>query len=102
MAKTDWKQAEGKVVKVDSMSTRGRLQLTVAFTYRVGDELHEGEFYTFDTIHEGGSLAVRYDPSNPKRNDLNTRQRRINRIAFAVAVPIAVAALWLLWLSVLQ
>lgn len=102
MAKTDWKQTEGKVVKVDSMWTRGRRQLTIAFTYRVGDELHESEFYTFDTIHEGDSLAVRYDPSNPKRNDLNTRQTRINRIAFAVAVPIVVAALWLLWVSILR
>lgn len=102
MAKTDWKQAQGRVVKVDSMCTRGRRQLTVTCTYRVGDELYEGKFYTFDSIHEGDSLTVRYDLSNPKRNDLDTRQTRINRIAFAVAVPIAVAILWLLWFSVLR
>ena len=98
MTKTDWRQAEGRVVKVASMYTRG--QLTVVFTYRVEDELYEGKYYTFDSIHEGDSLIVRYDPLNPKRNNVETKHARIKRIAFAVAVSIAVAVLFLVWFSV--
>ena len=52
MARAGWKQTDGRVVSVDSISTRGRLQLIVAFTYEVEDELYEGKFYTFDSIHE--------------------------------------------------
>jgi hypothetical protein len=99
---THWKHAEGRVVSVDSTCTRGRLQLTVAFTYRVADELYKGKFYTFDSVQEGDSVDVRYDLSNPNRNDLDTRQTRINRIVFAVALPITVAVLWLLWFTVLR
>ena len=99
MAKTDWKQTDGRVVSVDSIYTRGRLQRIVAFTYEVEDQLYEGKFYTFDSIHEGDSLTVRYDVSNPKQNDLETRQKRINRIAVAVAVPVVGAVLLLLWFS---
>ena len=99
MAKTDWKQTDGRVVRVDSIYPRGRRQLVVAFTYEIEDQLYEGTFYTFDSIHEGDSLIVRYDVSNPKRNDLDNRQKRINRIAVAVAVPIVSAVLLLLWFS---
>jgi hypothetical protein len=99
MAKTDWKQTHGRVVSVDSIYPRGRLQLIVAFTYEVEAEFYEGKFYTFDSIHEGDSLIVKYDVSNPKRNDLETRQKHINRIALAVAVPVVGAVLLLLWFS---
>jgi hypothetical protein len=97
MAKTDWKQTDAKVVTVDSIYVRGRQQLIVAFTYEVEDQLYVGRFYTFDSIHEGDSLTVRYDVSNPKQNNLETRQKRINRIAVAVAIPIVGAVLLLLW-----
>jgi len=99
MSKTAWRQTDGKVVSIESISRHGRLQLIVAFTYEVEDELYEGKFCTFDPVHEGDSLIVRYNVSNPKQNDLETRQRRINRIAIAVAVPIVSAALLLLWFS---
>ena len=99
MAKADWKQTDGRVVSVDSIYTRGRRQLIVAFTYEVGDDLYESKFYTFDSIREGNSVVVKYDVSNPRRNDLETRQKRINRIAVAVGVPILGAVLFLLWFS---
>jgi hypothetical protein len=97
MAKTEWKQTDGKVVSVESIYPRGRLQLIVAFTYEVDGELYHGKFGTFDPINQGNSLIVRYDVSNPQRNDLEARQKRINRIAVAVAVPVVIAALLLLW-----
>jgi len=67
MAKTDWKQTNGRVVSVDSIYARGRLQLIVACTHEVEDQLYEGKFYTFNSIHEGVSLTVRYDVSNPRK-----------------------------------
>jgi hypothetical protein len=42
MAKTEWSQADGRVVSVDSMSTRGRRQLTITFTYFVGNQSYKG------------------------------------------------------------
>jgi hypothetical protein len=102
MAKTDWKQTDGRVVSVDSIYTRGRLQLIVAFTYEVEGQLYKGKFYTFDRIHEGGSLIVRYNVSNPKQNDLEARQKRINQMAVAIAVPIVGAVLLLLWLGLMR
>ncbi len=99
MSKPDYKQTNGRVVSVDSVSTRGRLQLIVAFAYEVEEELYEDKFYTFDSIHIGDSLIVTYDVLDPKRNDLGTRQTHINRIAVAVAVPLVSAVLLLLWFS---
>ena len=93
----DWKQTDAKVVTVDSIFVRGRQQLIVAFTYEVEDQLYVSRFYTFDSIHERDSLTVRYNVSNPKQNDLETRQKRINRIAVAVATLIVGAVLLLLW-----
>jgi hypothetical protein len=99
MAKTKWKQVDGRVVSVDSMSARGRRQLTVIFTYEVESQSYEGKFYTFDSMHEGDSLIVPYDVSNPRHNKLEARQARINRIALAIAVPTIVVVLLLLWFS---
>lgn len=99
MAKTEWNHTDGRVVRVDSMSTRGRRQLTVIFTYVVGNQSYEGKFYTFDSMREGDSLLVPYDASNPSRNKLEARQTRINRVALIIAVPIVSVVVLLLWFS---
>ena len=99
MAKTKWNQADGRVVSVDSMSTRGRRQLTVIFTYVVGNQSYKGKFYTFDSMQEGDSLLVPYDVSNPSHNKLEAKQARINRVALAIAVPVVGVVLLLLWFS---
>ena len=99
MAKTEWGEADGRVVSVDSMTTRGRRQLTVTFTYIVGNQSYKGKFYTFDSMQEGDSLLVPYDVSNPSHNRLEARQARINRVALVVAVPIVGVVLLLLWFS---
>jgi hypothetical protein len=99
MPKTNWEQTAGRVIHIDSIYPRGRLQFIVAFTYEVEGKVYEGTLYTFDSIHEGDSLVVKYDPLDPKRNDFETRQKLINRVAVAVAVPLAGAALLLVWFS---
>ena len=99
MAKTGWRQVDGKVTSVDSIFTRGRRELIVTFTYNVEGHLYEGKFFTFDPIPEGASLIVEYDVSDPKRNSFESRQKRVNRIAVAVALPVIAAALLLLWFS---
>ena len=99
MAKTEWNQVEGRVVRVDSISARGRRQLTVVFTYVVGNQSYKGKFYTFDSMQEGDSLLVPYDVSNPSHNKLEARQARMNLIALAIAVPTVGVVLLLLWFS---
>ncbi len=78
MAKTEWKQTDGKVVSVGSMSTRGRLQFIVRFTYEVEGETYEGKFYTFNLTHKDDPPMVKYDVSIPIKNKLAARQERIN------------------------
>ena len=72
MARKGWKQVDGRVTSVHSIATRGRRQLTVSFAYEVAGHAYEGEFYTFDSIHQGAPLTVEYEISNPKRNTLRT------------------------------
>jgi hypothetical protein len=99
MPKTGWKQADGRVTSVDSIATRGRRELIVTFTYNVEGHPYKSKFYTFDSIQEGASLVVEYDVSNRMRNNFESGQKRINGIAFAVALPLVIAALLLLWFS---
>lgn len=99
MAKKGWKQADGRVTSVDSIATRGRRQLTVGFTYEVAGHAYEGKFYTFDSIHQGAPLIVEYEISNPKHNNFENRQSRINRIAFVGALLVVAVALILLSFS---
>lgn len=96
---TEWNHTDGRVVRVNSISTRGRTQLTVTFTYVVGNQSYEGKFYTFDSMREGDPLLVPYDASNPSRNKLEARQTRINLVALIIAVPIVSVVVLLLWFS---
>ena len=71
----------------------------MGFIYEVEDETYQGKFYTFDLIHKGDPLIVKYDVSIPSKNNLAARQRRITWISVLVAVPVLSACLLLLWFS---
>src|ERR1700722_4993321 len=75
MAKTEWSQADGRVVSVDSMSTRGRRQLTVTFTYFVGNQSYKGKFYTFDSMQEGDRSSCHMTCQIPVTTDLKPDRR---------------------------
>ncbi len=103
MAKTEWKQADGRVVRIDTISTRGRRQLIVTFSYEVHGQLYEGELYTFKSMHEGQTLLVEYDPSNPKLTRFEANYKRTWRIWwFAAATVLAGALLLGLWIHAVQ
>jgi hypothetical protein len=99
MARTDWKQAEGRVTSIDTIYPRGRKQLIVKFDYVVAGQSFEGKFGTFDSVHEGDPIIVNYNASNPKQNQFETRDKRKNRIAFGIATLWLVAFLLLLWFT---
>lgn len=101
MARTDWKQADGKVVKIEYIYPRGRRQVIVTFSYEVQGQFYENELYTFKSMHEGDALSVTYDASNPKLTEFDVRYARSWRIWwFVMATIFAGALLVILWVTV--
>jgi hypothetical protein len=95
---TDWKQADGRVVRVESIYPRGRRQLIVKFSYEVQGRLYEGELYTFESMHEGDLLKVKYDVSNPQLIEFQAKYKRTWRIWWFVMTTILGGAfLVMLW-----
>ncbi len=93
MAKTDWKDADGVVA--DEPLYEGKNTYSVVFTYKVDDHFYSGTFTTGDTYRKGDSIPVRYDPTNPERNDWvvkETRQHWIIGIAIVVVIAIIIVS----------
>ena len=86
MPKTDWKAIDGTVTTVAEQQTRGGPIYEVAFNYKVGDHWYGGSYTTYEAYGEGDTIAVRYDPKDPDRNDLTTKETRGRRIAIAILV----------------
>lgn len=100
MAKTEWKQAVGKVISIKSIYPRGRLQLIVTYSYEVQEQVYTGELYTFKSMHEGDSLNVKYDASNPNLTEFGVKYRRTWRIWwFVMGTILAAAFLVMLWVT---
>ena len=99
MAETDWKQTDGKVVRIESIYPRGRRQLIVTFSYEVDGKLYEGELYTFKSMHEGQSIDVKYDAANPELTEFKAKYKRTWRIWWSVMVIVAGAFLVVLWFT---
>lgn len=99
MPKTTWEQTDGRVVKVDSIFTRGRRQLIVTFSYEAQGRRYEGELYTFKSMNVGESLIVKYHASNPRTTGFKADYARKWRILWIVMTAFLVAALLLmLWI----
>jgi hypothetical protein len=99
MSQTIWEQADGRVVKVEPISTRGRRQLIVTFSYEAQGQRYEGELYTFKSMNVGESLIVKYDASDPKMTGYKAEYARKWRIWWIVVAAFFVTALFLmLWI----
>jgi len=104
MPDTAWEQTDGRVVKVDSISTRGRRQFIVTFSYEAKEQRYEGELYTFKSMNIGESLIVKYDASNPIMTGFKVDYARkwriwwILMVAFFVAAFFVAAFLLMLWI----
>lgn len=90
MAKTAWQDANGTVLNVTTIYTRGRVQYTVVFTYNVDGQDYEGTLFTFKAWREGDSILVRYDPESPQRNAFEVGQKWKYRIAIVLGVAFVV------------
>ena len=64
MPQTTWEQTNGTVVEIKPITTRGRRQLIVTYSYDVKGQRYEGELYTFKSMNVGESLIVNYNVSN--------------------------------------
>jgi Protein of unknown function (DUF3592) len=99
MATTDWKQADGRVVRVESISTRGRRQLIVVFSYEVCGQILKANSTLSSRRTKGDMLRVQYDPSNPKLTRFEADYRRTWRLWwFAAATVVAGALLLMVWI----
>jgi hypothetical protein len=100
MPETAWEQTDGRVVKVESISTRGRRQLIVTFSYDAQGQQYEGELYTFKSMTVGESLVVKYDASNPRLTRYKADYARKWRVWWILIVAFFVAAfLLMLWIK---
>ncbi len=75
MAKTDWKDIDGTVASVEVQQGRYGISYTVVFTYEVDGHWCGGTFTSNDAYQVGDSVAVRYDPKDPDRNDLDVKEQ---------------------------
>ena len=99
MPQTIWEQSDGRVIKVESIFTRGRRQLIVTFSYEAQGRCYEGDLYTFKSMDVGESLIVKYDGSNPRRTGFKADYARKWRIWWIVMAAFFVAVLLLmLWI----
>jgi len=91
MAKVDWKDADATVASVTaSDGGRGRTIYSVGFSYKVDEHFYGGTFTTGDEYREGDSVAVKYDPKDPDRNDLVEKETRARWILWAVIAVVVV------------
>ena len=100
MPRTNWEQADGRVVKIESIYPRGRRQLIVTFSYEVHEHCYESELYTFESMTVGQSVVVKYDASNPEMTGFKAAQTRKWAIWWTSMGAIVVTArLLMLWLA---
>jgi hypothetical protein len=96
--KTDWKDTDGTVTTVSEQQGRGGPIYEIAFNYKVGEHWYGGSYTTNEAYAAGDSIAVRYDPKDPNRNDLSAKETRARWIlvGVAIAVVLLVVAIMLL------
>ena len=70
----DWRETEGTVASVARYESKGVPIYEVVFTYKVEGSWYGGTFTTLAPHFKGDALAVRYDPSNPEKNNFLKRE----------------------------
>jgi len=95
-----WIDTEGTVASVEVHETTRSgdpSTWTVVFTYKVDGHWYSGTYRTFDTFKVGDTLALRYDPADPNRNNLVVKDRLLHVLYWGIAVAIALAILIATW-----
>jgi len=95
LKRTDWQEAEGRIANVYK-DGRNRIE-SLVFTYNVDDHFYSGtlEPSFFDLMQndyiEGGPIRLKYDPTDPNRNNLVARNRVWRAVLWALGVIALVA-----------
>jgi Protein of unknown function (DUF3592) len=91
VAKTDWIETKGVIASVERqfLLDYGRQpSWVVVFTYKADGHYYSGTLnnYSYDAPLVGETLTLRYDPSNPDRNDLVEKNKRAKWIGAGIFV----------------
>jgi hypothetical protein len=70
----------------------------ITYTYRVGDELREGECFSEVARPQGSLFPIQYDPASTDLRHSNTQARPFSRVILGVAGSIALSVIVLLYL----
>ena len=99
MAKTDWKDIDGTVATVTEFQTRGGPSYEVVFTYEVDGHWCGGTITTSEAYRVGDSIAVRYDPADPDRNDLTVKATHARWIAIGIVAVVVIGIIAIVTLT---
>jgi len=94
VAKTEWKETQGKIESVE-LNFSPVAKSTVVFTYKVDGSWYSGTFtnYAYPAPQVGDPLVVRYDATNPERNDVVEKPQRAKWIVAGICFFV-----WLVWM----
>jgi hypothetical protein len=92
MSRKDWIKVDGKVGSIYRESSGRSSYDSVVFTYEVNGHICGGTFSSGCGAYKvGDSLAVKYDPADPDKNDLAVNAARTKWMTWiVVAVVIAI------------
>ncbi len=91
MRRRDWVQTDGAVGSVIVSDGKHGKSYSVVFTYKVDGHYYGGTFTSYsETYREGDWISVKYDPSNPERNDLVLKETIKHWIIGAVVVAVVI------------
>jgi hypothetical protein len=95
MRRRDWVEVEGTVASAMAFQTKAGSGYTVVFTYKVDGHFYGGTFTTMRLYFKGDRISVKYDPSDPDRNNLVGREQMMN---WFYAVFFVLLGLWAVYL----
>ena len=91
-----WKETAATVWSVDKMARIGRrARSVVIFNYRVDRRYYRGQIVTFRRFTVGQKFTVRYDPRDPRRNNVAIRYIVFRRSMFVVISVLSLIAVGL-------
>jgi hypothetical protein len=101
--KADWQLATANVYSVEWIepSRNDFGHYNVVYSYRVNDEMYEGEFCDYGAVGESylkrdDSIQIRYNPSNPRKSFYPEARTAAKRRLFFVGLGLGLAALVML------
>jgi hypothetical protein len=104
--RADWPQAMAEVMECHydvraeralAFGLTSNKHFRIAYSYRVGDELHEGECFSESARPQGSLFPIRYDPASPHLSHFGGGASRLAPLlVLGLAGSVALSLLWML------